>query len=190
MQPLEQMRRAWTVEDLDSLGVEDWRRYQIVDGSLLVSPPPFGDHELASADLRSIVGEQLPPGLVVVGPMGIRMGRSYLIPDLVVAERARLRGLDLLAPPDVMLVVEVVSPGSVTTDRVTKPAQYAAAGIGAYWRVETDPVSLTAYTLPPGPLGVPPLAGDYAELGTWGRGQTAHIAEPFAIDIDIDLLAE
>jgi Putative restriction endonuclease len=36
----------------------------------------------------------------------------------------------------VLLVAEVVSPGSETTDRVLKPAQYATAGIQFHWRVE------------------------------------------------------
>ncbi len=34
------------------------------------------------------------------------------------------------------MVVEVVSPGSETTDRVVKVDQYAKAGIAFYWRVE------------------------------------------------------
>lgn len=184
MQPLKQMRRAWTVEDLDSLGVEDWRRYQIVDGSLLVSPAPNTEHEFVVSDLRRVLDAQLPADVAVLGSPGIDLGRSYLIPDAVVVPRAaRALRQPLLLPAEVLLVVEVVSPGSVTTDRVTKPAQYAAAGIPAFWRVETDPISLSAYRLRPG-------QSVYTELGTWGRGQTAHIGEPFAIDIDIDRLAE
>jgi Uma2 family endonuclease len=39
---------------------------------------------------------------------------------------------------------EVESPSSLTEDRVTKPAQYAAAGIRHYWRIETDRQRLVA----------------------------------------------
>lgn len=35
-----------------------------------------------------------------------------------------------------LLVVEVVSPGSETTDRIVKVDQYAKAGISFYWRIE------------------------------------------------------
>jgi Uma2 family endonuclease len=35
-------------------------------------------------------------------------------------------------------VVEIVSPSSVTMDRVTKPAVYAEAGIPVYLRVELE----------------------------------------------------
>lgn len=46
---------------------------------------------------------------------------------------------------DVLLAVEVMSPSSVTDDRLTKPAQYARAGIGHYWRLERQdqPVLVT-----------------------------------------------
>ncbi|MEU4427807.1 Uma2 family endonuclease [Actinoplanes sp. NPDC024001] len=37
-------------------------------------------------------------------------------------------------PEHVLLVVEVVSPGSETTDRIVKADQYARAGIQFYWR--------------------------------------------------------
>jgi Putative restriction endonuclease len=34
-----------------------------------------------------------------------------------------------------------MSPGSVTTDQTDKPAEYAAAGIRHYWRLENDSAS-------------------------------------------------
>jgi len=39
-------------------------------------------------------------------------------------------------PEHVLLVAEVVSPGSETTDRIVKVDQYAKAGIAFYWRIE------------------------------------------------------
>ena len=122
----------------------------------------------------------LPAGFKVVGPITLDLRPSYRIPDLVVLPLDAFRaGGKLARPDDVLLAVEVVSPGSVTTDRITKPAQYAAAGIGAYWRVETQPeVSLAAYVLRGG-------ESVYAELGTWVPGQIAHIGEPFHVEITI-----
>lgn len=79
----------------------------------------------------------------------------------------------------VAVAVEVVSPSSRAMDRVLKPAKYAAAGIPGYWRVESDPISLTAYTL---------RDGRYAELGSWGAGDIAEIAEPFTVRIDVQSL--
>lgn len=123
----------------------------------------------------------LPPGFVVVGPMGVAMRPSYFVPDLVVAERAKVRGAGFLQPADVLLAVEIVSPGSKTMDRVVKPAKYAAAGIRTYWRIESDPVSLAAYTLPEG-------ADVYVEAGTWNAGQTARLDAPFPVEVEVDAL--
>jgi Uma2 family endonuclease len=47
----------------------------------------------------------------------------------------------------VTLVVEVVSPGTRKRDRLEKPAEYAAAGIPHYWRVEQGPLHVFAYDL-------------------------------------------
>jgi Uma2 family endonuclease len=103
---------------------------------------------------------------------------SYLIPDLVVVTRDRVCSVDYLQPADVRLVVEVVSPSSVTMDRLVKPSKYAAAGISAFWRVETDPVALTAYGRSAG-------SSTYVEAGTWSTGEVAELAEPFLARIDL-----
>ena len=176
--PLQQM---WTFEDLQALPEDvDWRRYEIVDGALVVSPGPALDHEFVIGEIRAVIMSALPAGFKVVGPITVDLHPSYRIPDLVVLPLDAFRaGGKLARPDDVLLAVEVVSPGSVTTDRITKPAQYAAAGIGAYWRVETQPeVSLAAYVLRGG-------ESVYAELGTWVPGQIAHVGEPFHVEITI-----
>jgi hypothetical protein len=63
-------------------------------------------------------------------------------PDVVVY-RADSIDITPTRPEHVLLVVEVVSPGSETTDRIVKLDQYARAGIAFYWRVE-----LTASAIP------------------------------------------
>ena len=44
-----------------------------------------------------------------------------------------------MGPGDVGLIVEVVSPSTRRTDRFAKPGEYAEAGIGLFWRLETEP---------------------------------------------------
>lgn len=46
----------------------------------------------------------------------------------------------MASPQDVLLAVEVMSPSSMTNDRLVKPAQYARAGIAHYWRLERQDV--------------------------------------------------
>lgn len=171
------VRPYWTVEDLQALDVEDWRRFEIVDGALVVSPTPDIGHEFVISRLRRIVERQTSDEFVILGYAGVEIGRSYRVPDLtVVHESIREVRRGSVLPADVILAVEVVSPGSVTTDRITKPAQYAAAGIASFWRVETDPVSLSAFRLEPG-------ASSYTEIGTWRGDEVAALSEPFPVQI-------
>jgi Uma2 family endonuclease len=70
-------------------------------------------------------------------------------PDIVVAPTEALDARpNRLAISDVRLVIEIVSPGSARTDRVTKMAGYAEAGIPSYWIVDIEgPVRLDTYQL-------------------------------------------
>lgn len=63
---------------------------------------------------------------------------------------------------DVLLVVEIVSPGSQTADRYEKPGEYARSGIPAFWRVELDPdIAVHVYNL---------FDGVYRDEGIHRRG--------------------
>jgi Uma2 family endonuclease len=177
MHPVVEMRDVWTVDDLAALGIEDWRRYEIVDGALVVSPTPGQPHAFVLERLHRVLIAAEPPRLMTLAsPFGLPMERSYLIPDLLVVPADPAGEV---ASADVVLAVEVVSPGSMTMDRIVKPAKYAAAGIANYWRIEQSPLSLTAYR----------LAGDvYAEIGTWQIDETARLREPFPVEIEISRL--
>lgn len=57
-------------------------------------------------------------------------------PDLIVVNHSVVdRNPVRVDPSDVVLVIEIVSPGSRRTDRVMKAFEYAKAGIGHYWIV-------------------------------------------------------
>lgn len=66
---------------------------------------------------------------------------NFRQPDLVVFLPSA-RSKDKLVPDDVVLVVEVVIPGSRANDRVAKPMLYASAGIAHDWRLEQEPLEL------------------------------------------------
>lgn len=135
------LRERWSTDDLADLP-DDGRRYELVDGALLVSPPPTLGHDDLASQLLLRLGAGLPPDLRVAAAPGLFFDRhNYRQPDVVVYRRAATAS-DELRPADVVLAVEVMSPSSVSNDRVTKPAQYAAAGIPHYWRVERDPLTL------------------------------------------------
>jgi Uma2 family endonuclease len=74
-----------------------------------------------------------------------------LIPDLVVV-KARPVGAAIEAR-DLLLVVEVWSPGNTRTERETKMAAYAGAGVPFFWAMNQDRIggsTVTAHHLEDG----------------------------------------
>lgn len=141
--PLEVPIDGWTVDDLPDADF----RYELVDGALLVTPPASLRHQEVAAQLHLLLAPRLPSQWRVAQAPGVYLDQhNYREPDLVVYDR-RASEADRLTPRDVVLAVEVMSPGSLSTDRVAKPAQYAAAGISDFWRVELDPLLLVVHRL-------------------------------------------
>ena len=171
--------RLYTVEEMpDYEG-----KLELVDGRLEVSPPAQWRHAKVATIVTKVLDEHLSDEYFPGAELGVQLDtRNYRQPDVLVARRdVELEG-KWLAPTDVLLAVEVVSESSLTVDRITKPAQYARAGIGAFWRIETDPaVALTAYALDPG-------ADVYTELGTWTAGEAVTLERPWPLSFDLATL--
>ena len=132
---------GWTARDLDELP-DELRRVELVEGALHVSPPATNPHNIAATALaaRLIVG--VDAKWVVSAPGSVQLdARNVREPDVLVLLRTGSHAKHA-HPSDVLLAVEVMSPSSVTEDRLVKPAHYARAGIPHYWRLE-DSVLVT-----------------------------------------------
>ena len=134
----------WTEPDLH-LFPSDGHRYEIVDGSLHVTPPMDERHTAVVEALVEELRAAAPEGWWVCSRVGIQTDASNLLPDVTVL-RPRSAGGAWADPADVALVVEVEAPETALYDRLLKPAVYAAAGIPSLWRVEPGPV-LRTYAL-------------------------------------------
>lgn len=126
---------AFTVEDLEVLPA-DGNRYELIGGAIVMTPAPEPVHQRVTYRLHKLLEEACPPGHEVFeAPIDYDLpDGSRVEPDLVVAPDATV-GRKRLAGP-VLLLVEIVSPGSVLNDQVTKRALYAQAGVPAYWIVD------------------------------------------------------
>lgn len=170
--------RGWTWEDLQKLPEDDGHRYEIIDGSLHVSPSPTPWHQLVASELFVLLRAAKPTDLLVLTELDVDIGHSVLKPDVLVvrasAVTARTRRL---GPADVLLAVEVESPSSRRIDRLAKPSVYAEAGIPAYWRIGLD--------RPEEPLiAVHELAGDvYREVAVVRAGESVTVDLPFAVEL-------
>jgi Uma2 family endonuclease len=176
-------RQVWTIDDLMSLP-DDGHRYEIVDGSLLVSPAPPMRHQVAADRLRDMLLAAAPDGDDVVTATAVDisatspgLGPQAPVPDIVVVGPSAWERPGLyVAPPDVLLLVEVESPRT-SRDRILKPHLYAAAGIPAYWRVELDgprTPAIVMYVLE---------NGTYRDVGTVRAGEAVVVDVPFPVEL-------
>lgn len=167
----------FTVDDLLKFP-DDGNRYELFNGSLLVSPSPAPLHQRAIFRLGRILEEAAPLEFEPLPEVNLRASdRDFFIPDLVVVRTKTVDQTPLMfAPRDFLLVVEMVSPSTQARDRHLKKAAYAAAGIPLYWRIE----------LSEGPsVYVHELAGDeYKPAERHDAGEVANLLAPFEVSFD------
>lgn len=156
-----------TVEDLEAVH-EDGHRYELLDGSLLVTPAPNTLHQRCVGRLVALVVAAASRDLeVLVGPFDWVVGPATLFqPDLLVARRDDVGPKRLEQAP--LLVVEVLSPSTRRIDLGTKRVAYADAGVGGYWLVDPDVPSLMVLDLEGGQYSeVTTVTGDTAFASTY-----------------------
>jgi Uma2 family endonuclease len=169
---------TWTIEDLWRLP-DDGFRYEIIDGSLLVSPPPAIPHFRATTRLHHLLHAQAPDDLLVGENAGVSIakGRTYRIPDLVVVRASAIEGNETeFVPEDVVLAVEVLSPDSGGDDLVMKKYQYGKASIPHYWVVDQRKRTLTVLRHDG--------AEGYVHVATVSPGEVWRCDEPFPLELD------
>jgi Uma2 family endonuclease len=141
------IRRHWTTADVRALTDErrPWPRYELIAGELLVTPAPGPKHQIAVIEILMLLGKHLedhPIGQVLPSPADLELRPGTITqPDVfVIPADTTLRG-EFLQWPDVtslLLAVEILSPGSLRTDRVVKRDFYIEAGVREYWIVDLD----------------------------------------------------
>ena len=145
-----------TLGDLAAMNAADpfGHRYETSpEGVLSVMPPPDSEHATIASRLFAWLVMAGWPADQVLQVVGVRIpgpdGDGGRIPDVSVWRKSPARGV-WLAVADLLLVIEIVSPGSEALDEVTKRREYASAGIPQYWVVNRDAAqTVTLYRLGP-----------------------------------------
>jgi Uma2 family endonuclease len=145
-----------TLDDLAAMNAADpnGHRYETSpEGVLSVVPPPDSEHAVIASRLFAWLIMSGWPAEQVLQVAGIRVsgpgGHGGRIPDVSVWGKPPERAV-WLPVTGLLLVVEIVSPGSETMDEVTKRREYARAGIPQYWVVDRDDaLTVTLYRLAP-----------------------------------------
>jgi Uma2 family endonuclease len=164
---------SWT--EAQCAGVE------IVDGMVVVSPSASKRHNRLARMLANAWDDAAGPEWNADTDFDVRLQDVPLTnrrPDVTVY-RADAIDVTPTRPEHVLLVIEVVSPGSETTDRIVKADQYARSGIAFYWRVEQPPAGVPivcTYVLDP-------AAGTYRDAEVFAG--IVKVSAPFPVEVDL-----
>ena len=148
---------------------DDGKRYEIVDGELLVSPSPNRRHQRAVLNFASWLrsAEEAGYGEVYVAPFDVFFDEHNVTePDVLFVSKERLQIITddfVHGAPDI--IVEVLSPGTRHRDEGVKLNLYGRMGARYYWM--PDPAERVIYRYELTPQGFreqPPLKeGDTLE---------------------------
>ena len=129
---------GYTIADLHALP-DDGRRWELIDGSLILSPSATLNHNNIARWIAQILEDSCPDDGLVVGTdqSATIDNHNEPRPDVVIAP-ARFWEQSPFPIAGTRLVVEGISPTSVLRDTETKRALYARAGVPAYWIVVPD----------------------------------------------------
>ncbi|QCX82938.1 hypothetical protein C9F11_46955 (plasmid) [Streptomyces sp. YIM 121038] len=175
------MHEQITAQEYDSWPEERCAGIEIVDGMVVVSPSASKRHNRLARILANALDAAAGPQWNADTDFDVRLQDIPLTnrrPDVVVY-RADTIDISPTRAEHVLLVAEVVSPGSETTDRIVKTDQYAKAGIAFYWRIEQAATGVPlVYT-----YVLDPAAQAYRE-GDMFTGAVKAVA-PFPVEVDL-----
>jgi Uma2 family endonuclease len=173
---------GFVVDDLAALP-EDGRRYELVDGALVVTPSPRWEHQYGASELGGILREACPPEFAVFAatPHVVQDQRTSLRPDVCVVRQADLvagepyRGVPLL-------VAEVLSPATEAIDLLLKHTLYEMIGAKSYWVVDVAEPSITVFELDvDGDVDGGGSGYSYVGLPTVRGDRPLRVARPFPV---------
>lgn len=141
-----------TLDDFIAASEASEERLEFVDGQIVAMSGASLDHGVITQNIAREVGVQTRGRCRVVSQgtlVSARIGDDAYIPDVAVvcgmAERHRLRGLDVVLNP--VIIVEVLSPSTSNFDHVTKWENYRRIpSLQEYLLVSQDRALVERYT--------------------------------------------
>ena len=134
---MEVKERVWTWSDYLKLPSD--KRYEIISGRLYEMPSPTVKHQRIVGKIFKVLSDYVEKndlGEVFIAPMDVVLSEKDVVqPDVVFVKKENLDIVKdwIVGVPD--LVVEVVSPGTLTRDTELKKSLYQAYGVEEFWVV-------------------------------------------------------
>lgn len=172
------------LEGFLALDTPEGFRAELIEGEIVVTPPPDGDHEDYIGLIVDQVARRARTRMQFSGNKGLKLRsgggcpKNHAIPDGTFAplDLRLFRGADPWMPCEgVALVVEVTST-KPQADREAKRRCYARGGIPLYLLIDRDAGSVTLFSDPEG--------ADYRQHLTIPYGKPLPLPEPFAFDLE------
>jgi len=159
--------------DLEDLP-DDGHRYELIDGTLIVSPGPELPHQDMVGNLHVLLRAACPPHLkVVLAPFDVVLADDTVLqPDLLVALREQFTRRELPGAP--LLAVEVLSPSTRRVDLLLKRDRLQEAGAPSYWLVDPDAPSVTVLEL---------REGRYEQVAYGVGDEVVEVLQPFPVTL-------
>jgi Uma2 family endonuclease len=158
------------------------KRYQLLDGELILAPAPAMYHQTLILRLASILHRFVAEndlGRVWLAPCDVVLSNFDVVqPDILFVSHDRssiVTEVNVQGAPD--LVVEVLSPGTQQYDRGYKRTLYSNHGVREYWLV--DPEAQTVEVLTVSGQGLAPAA-----TYQWGQELVSPMLAGPSIELD------
>ncbi|MBW8485470.1 Uma2 family endonuclease [Actinomadura parmotrematis] len=172
------------LEGFLALDTPEGFRAELIDGEIVVTPPPLGGHE----DIIGLIVEQIfqktktrvnfagTKGLIV--PSGGACPKNRVIPDgtFALAELRLFRDAGTWMPAEGVLLVLEVTSRRAGIDREAKRHCYARADIPFYLLADRDERALTLFSEPQG--------DDYRDSSRVPFGKALPLPDPFGFELE------
>jgi Uma2 family endonuclease len=131
---------------------DDGRRYELIDGEVIVFATPTLLHQAVSGRLYVRFDQAITPdalGWIYAAPTEVKFpGENAVQPDLIVVLRDRARVLTESGIRGIpSLLLEILSPSTRAYDLTRKAELYARHGVPEYWVVDLDAETITVNEL-------------------------------------------
>jgi len=138
----------FSYRDYKSLPESDTKRYELIEGELIVVPSPTTYHQRISGNLEYALREFIQTsnlGYIYDAPCDVVLSEENVLqPDIFFITRERSEIIQ--GSPD--LVIEILSPPfTAERDRTHKRTLYARYGVREYWIVDPDERTVEIMTL-------------------------------------------
>ena len=143
-------KRRFTYEDY--LKTPEDKRYELIEGELLMTPAPVPKHQRISRKIEFILEKFVTEkdlGEVFDAPCDVHLDDENVVqPDILFITKNRLNIIgekNIQGAPD--LVIEILSESTAYRDLVQKKKLYARFGVKEFWIVDPGEETIEIYIL-------------------------------------------